>query len=273
MANTLKGIYIYDAPDAIGLNIGVVAQCLSELLPETEVETRTDFFTYQLGQFDPAQVEVLTEQIAARLEEREVRNLVHPDRRDEMAPVTPEERDLGVVYLAKPLQDVMAPVVPANERGEEHLHIVCLTQCIGHFEAEETLLKLQIMQHGAPTIISTTGFVEVPQLPREYKFRRAQLLGFGMNEAVQELDERFAGEALSHGDSRVTRVTVGHALQAAFHRLFGEEGCSEPTCPLHRARTHDELTAAHLSDEAGLCDRHARMLIQWRGGTDAQQGT
>lgn len=266
MTNSLDAIYIYDAPDAIGLNIGVVAQYLDELLPETKVETRTDFFTFHLGQFDLPQVDVLTEQIAARLHEREVHNLVHPDRRGEMAPVTPEERDLGVVYRAKPLQDVMAPVVPAEERGERHLQIVCITQCIGHFEPGESLLKMQIMQHGQPTIISTTGFVEVPELPREYTFRRAQLLGFGMDDAAAELDERFADETLSHGDSRVTRVTVGHALQAVFYRLFGEQGCSEPTCPLHRARTHDELTAAHLSDESALCDRHARMLIQWREG-------
>ena len=270
MTDTLDAIYIYDAPEAIGLNIGVVAQYLADLLPETEVETRTDFFTYHLGQFALPQVDVLTEQIAARLAEREVHNLVRPDRRDETPPVTPEERDLPIVYRAGALQEVMQPIIPQDERGGEHLHIVCITQCVGHFEAGKPLLKLQIMQHGQPTIISTTGFVEVPTLPREYTFRRAQLLGFGMDEAVEELDERFADETLSHGDTRITRVTVGHVLQALFHRLFGERGCDDPTCPLHRARTHDELTEAHLSEESGLCERHARMVIEWREGGGEQ---
>jgi hypothetical protein len=270
MTDTLEAIYIYDAPDAIGLNIGVVAQYLAELLPDTEVETRTDFFTRHLGQFDQPQVEVLTEQIAARLEEREVRDLVHPARREEMGPIPPEERDLGTVYLAEALQNVMRPVLPAEERSEEYLHIVCITQSIGQFQEGQPTLKLQIMQPGQPTVISTTGFVEVPELPREYTFRRAQLLGFGMDEAVEELDERFGDETLRHGDSRITRVTVGHALQAVFLRLFGERGCSEPTCPLHRARTHDELFEAHLSDESGLCDRHARMLIERRSAEDAE---
>lgn len=260
----LEAIYIYDAPNALGLNIGVVAQYLAELLPEVEVETRTDFFTWHLGQFDLPQVEVLTEQIAARLEEREVHNLVHPQRREDTPPISPEDRDLGVVYLAKPLQDVMRPMVPEPERGETRLHLAYITQCIGHFAPAEPLLKLQIIQHGEPTIISTTGFVEVPELPREYTFRRAQLMAFGMDEALEELDERFAGQTFGHGDAQITRVAVGYALQALFRRLFGEESCDDPTCPLHRALTHDELFESHLGESAGLCDRHTRMLIQAR---------
>jgi hypothetical protein len=264
MTDSLDGIYIYDAPDAIGLDIGVVGRFLAELLPEARVETRTDFFTYHLGKFEPEQVEVLTEQIAARLDEREVRDLVHPDLRDETPPVRPEERDLGVVYRAEPLQAVMAPVISKEECSESHLHIVYLTQCLGHFEADRPLLTLEIIQHGQPTIISTTAFVEVPELPREYTFKRAQMLSMGVQDAVDELDERFAEKALRHGDSRITRVAVGYALQALFHRVFDERGCEDPHCPLHRASTHDELHEAHLAEDSGLCERHTRMLIEWR---------
>jgi len=269
----LDAVYIYDAPDAIGLNIGVVAQRLSELLPETRVQTRTDFFTYHIGQFDLPQVDVLTEEIAARLEEREVHNLVAPDRREDMRPMPPEERDLGIVYLAEPLQDVMRVLVPEQEGGETHLHLVYITQCIGHWAPGESSLTLQIIQHGRPTIISTTGFVEVPALPREYTFRRAQLLTFGMDEAAEELDERFAADALSHGDPRTTEVAAGYALQALFKRLFDEEGCGDPTCPLHSAATHDELARAHLDDAAGLCERHARMLMEARAENREDTGT
>lgn len=264
MAQSLDAIHIYDAPDAIGLDIGVVGRFLAELLPETKVETRTDFFTYQLGKFDPEQVEVLTDQIAARLEEREVHNLVHPDLRDETSPVTPEERDLGVVYRAEPLQAVMRPVISQEERAESHLHIVYLTQCLGRFERDRPLLTLQIIQHGQPTVISTTGFVEVPELPREYTFRRAQMVTMGADDAIEELDERFAQNALRHGDERITRVAVGYALQALFERIFGERGCDDPRCSLYQASTHDELYEAHLSEDSGLCERHMRMLIDWR---------
>lgn len=263
--DVLEKILIYDAPDAIGLDVRVVGRHLAELLPQAQVETRTDFFTWHLGQFDLQQVEVLTDEVTARLEEREVHNLVAPGRRHELEPVTPESRDLGVVYVADQLQDVMRALLRREERGADFLHLAYITQCLGRWEAAEGYLHLQIIQHGEPTIISTTGFVEAPALPREYAFRRAQLLGFGMEEAAEELDERFAGATLVHGDARIDRVAAGYALQALFRHVFGEQGCDTPTCPLHPVATHDELARAHLGEDSRLCDRHARMLIAARG--------
>lgn len=260
----LRSIFIYDAPDAIGLDIRAIGHYLADLFPEVQVETRTDFFTWRLGQFDLDQVDVLAAEVAARLEEREVHDLVAPDRRGEFEPVAPEERDLGTVYQAEPLQDVMRALIPAEERGPDALHLVFITQCIGRFVAGESYFRLQIVHHGEPTVISTTGIVEAPALPREYAFRRAQLLGFGMDEAAEELDGLFAEEAVGHGDTRLSRVATGIALQAVFMRAFGESGCAEPTCPLHPAASHDELTRAHLSDDSRLCDRHARMIIAAR---------
>ncbi len=270
MTTTPESIFIYDAPDIMGLNIGLIAQFLSEHLPDTEIETRTDFFTFHLGRFDLPQVEVLTEEIAPRLEEREVHNLISPQWRDDLAPVKPEDRGLGVVYLAEPLQDVMLPLIPEKERGDSYLHIAYIEQCLGSFETGETELCLQIIKHGEPTIISTTGFVEAPALPREYRFRKAQLIAFGMDEATEDLDETFAEKTLAHGDTRVTHVATGFALKAIFHRLFGEDSCDDPNCPLYRARTHDELSSAHLSDEAGLCDMHTQMLIRARSNRDSR---
>lgn len=260
MSNQPEAIYLYDAPDVIGLDIDAVAQLLMELLPGTAVEARTDFFTFHLARFEPSQVEVLTEQLVARLHEREVRNLVAPDRRAEFDEVTPQERDLGVIYLASQLQDVMAPLIAEQERAAAYLHLVYIDQCIGSYVPGEIMLILQAIQHGQPTIISTTGMVEAPALPREYSFRRAQLVAFGMDEATAELDEAFADRTLGHEDRRITRAAGGFALQALFHHMFGEQNCQEANCPLRQATTHDELAAAHLGDGSCLCSRHALML-------------
>jgi len=86
-----------------------------------------------------------------------------------------------------------------------------------------------------------------------------------MEEAAEELDELFAAAALVHGDARIDRVAAGHAVQAVFQHRFGERGCDVPSCPMHVAATHDELTRAHLSEDSGLCERHARMLVAARG--------
>lgn len=256
----VDSIYIYDAPDVLGLDIGAIGRMLSDLLPETQVETRTDFFTHQLARFEASQVEMLTEQIAARLEEREVHNLIAPQWRDEMAPIAPEERGLETVYLAEALQEVMRPLIPESERGSHHLHIVYIAQCLGQFLPDRHDLALQIVQFGEPAIVSTTGFVEAPALPREYAFRRAQLLAMGLDEALDELDDHFAASTLGYEDQRVTIVAAGHALQVLFDALFGERGCDVAACPLHQADTHEDLATAHLSEDSKLCQRHMQML-------------
>ena len=229
----LLQVHVYDAPDTPGLDVGQVAAYLAEMMPPVSVDARADFFTYHLARFTPEQIEAIGEELGARLSEREVTDL-------------PEDRDLGPVYDAPALQEVMLPLIPEQERGEEHLHIVFLTHCIGRREPSGGFC-LQISQPGRPALISTSCFVEAPDLPREYVFRRAQLEGFGMAAEVEALEDEFAGRTLSYADPRVTEVAKGYALQAAFHHLLGVAACEQTTCRLHEARTHEELASAQIS--------------------------
>ena len=244
----LRQVHVYDAPDTPGLDIGQVAGYLAEMMPPVAVDARGDFFTHHLARFTPDQIEVITEELGARLAEREVHDL-------------PEDRELGAVYDGSALQDVMVPLIPEQERGEDHLHIVFLTHCIGRREPSGEF-SLHIIQPGRPALVSTTCFVEAPELPREYLFRRAQLEGFGMAAEVEALEDEFAARTLTHADPRVTEVAKGYALQAAFRHLLGTAACEQVTCRLHEARTHDELTSAQISAESRLCERHAEMLRQ-----------
>ncbi len=256
----LERMYVYDAPDTAGLDVAEVAAYLGDLMPSLAMHIRTDFFTQHLARFDDEQVETLTRELAARLQEREVTNLVSPEDRELLPPVAPGERDLDSVYPAEGLQEVLAPLIPEGERGPAHLHLVFLSQCIGHWSGQQREFSLQIIQPGEPTLISTSGFIEAVRLPREYDFRRAQLLAFGLGGALDDLDEQFADRTLTYGDPRVTEAAKGYALQAVFGHLFGEIGCEDPTCRLHEAASADEMAAAQFGADAALCERHARML-------------
>lgn len=242
----LTDLHIYDAPDTLGLDINQMAGYLAELLPPVTVDTRSDFFTHHLARFTPEQIEVLTSTIARRLAEREVHG-AFPDR------------DLGTVYDAAALQEVLVPLIPAEERNGEHLHVVMLTQCLAD-RASQGEPVLRILQPGNPALISATCFVEAPELPRDYLFRRAQLESFGLHEHIEELEDEFAARTLGHADPRVTLVARGYALQAVFHHLWGEFGCDRRTCPLYQARSHDELVRAHTAPGSGLCVHHRAML-------------
>lgn len=256
----LRRVYLYDSPDTAGLDIAEVAAYLGDLMPTVATHVRTDYLTHHLAKFNDEQVEVLARELAARLKEREVTNLVFPDDRGLLPPVRPEERDLQSVYPADALQEVVAPLLPRDERGSGKLHLVFVSQCIGQWNAQLRQFSLGIIQPGEPTLISTSGIVEAPKPPREYSFRRAQLVAFGLGEALEYLDEQFAAETLIHGDPRITEAAKGYGLQSVFHHLFGQAGCEEPMCRLYEAATADEMAAAQLGAEAALCERHARML-------------
>lgn len=242
----LRALHIYDAPDCAGLDIGQIAGYLASLLPPVVVDTRRDFFTHHLARFTPEQVEILTAELSKRLAERELAQ----------ADLDPE---LGPVYDAAALQDVLRPLLPQDERDKEHLHVVMLCPCLADRDSSGGV-QLRILQPGTPALISTTCLVEAPQLPREYLFRRAQLEAFGLHQYVEELEDEFSARTLGHADPRLTLVARGYALQALFYHLFGESGCNCSSCPLYEARDHDELMRAHLGPEAGLCARHRRML-------------
>lgn len=258
----LRGVYVYDSPDTAGLDVAEVAAYLGDLMRTVATHVRTDYLTHHLARFNDQQVEVLADELAARLEEREVTNLVFPEDRGLLPPVRPAERELESVYPAEALQEVFAPLLPKEERGAGQLHLVFLSQCIGHWNSQLRQFSLGIIQPGEPTLISSSGLVEAPKPPREYSFRQAQLVAFGLGEALDHLDEQFAAEILIHGDPRITEAAKGYGLQSVFHHLFGEAGCEEPTCRLYEAATADEMAAAQLGAEAVLCERHARMLRQ-----------
>ena len=256
----LEHIYLYDAPEAAGLDLADVAAFLRELIPTVATEMRTDYLTHHLVRFDPEQVKVLTAELSKRLDEREVTNLVYPEDRELLPPESPKQRGLQTVYLAGPLQEVLAPLLPEDERGPAHLHLLFISHCVGAWSQQRREFALRIMQPGQPTLISAACFIEAMRPSREYSFRRAHLVALGLGDALDDLDEQFTGRTFGYGDPRLTEIAAGYALQAVFHHLFGEVECEDPTCRLHRATTQEEMAAAQFGPDAGLCERHARML-------------
>ncbi len=245
----ISEIHIYDAPETIGLDIDQVAAYLTELLPSVTITPHTDYFTQQLARFTPEQIDQVSDQLVARLAEREISDA--------------DDSDIGTVYDAPRLQEVMRPLLPEDQRGPDHLHIVFLTHCIARQSTDEAEYRLRIQQQGVPLLISTTGFVEALELPREYIFRRAQLEALGAEDQIEELEDDLAARILTYVDPRVTEVAKGYALQAVLGHFLGEAGCESPDCRMFKARTHEELTRAQFSAGTGLCERHARLLDEF----------
>lgn len=262
----LSTIYLYDEPDAPGLDIEAVGGFLVSQFPALQVIPRSDFITHQFRRFTAEQQTQLQQATLKRLAEAQARvpapvaGAVPTDRPD------PEASELGLVFEAAAYQAILRLLVDPAEAAADCAHIVFTDNAIGSWRNEGEAFRLHIICMGEPSIISTTGLVEALPRPREYEFKRSHFAMFGADEDVlEDLAEGFANCTFGYGDARINELCKGYALMACFYRMFGEAFCDNPSCRLYAAQTQEELIAVQCGPEVGLCERHENM----RRGVDA----
>ncbi len=256
----LSRVYLYDDPDSQGLDVDALAGWLAERLPGVEVGVRTHFLTYHIGRLPGEVRDQLTEELAKQLDRAEVDDLVHPAERGSLPRDDPAALGLGPIYRGVALQAIYRLLIPEEESYIHHLHIVFTAHAIGDWDEETRDFELKIAVLGAPTIISTTGLIEVPLKPKRYEFMRAQLAMMGLEEDLDDLAEEFADKALGYGDPRLNECLKGYVLMALFYRMYGEGPCGERGCRLYDAPTQEELIRTQCGPRAGLCKRHREMF-------------
>jgi hypothetical protein len=265
MSHTPSAIYLYDDPDSPGLDVDALALWLQQRLPLAHVEPRSDYLTHHLGRFGEQERELMVEQLAARLEEVEIHNLVHPDHRERLPAEDPAESELDVVYDGRALQALLGLLVPEAESGRRQVHIAFTSNYLGRWSVASCYLELQVGFLGRPNLLTTSGLIEALALPRRYHFMRQQLATLGADDWLDDLSVQFADHTLGYGDPRLNEVCKGYVLQAVVYCLTGEVGCVEKACRLHLGATHEETLATHTGAEPGLCGRHEALLKSWGG--------
>ena len=258
MKTPLHHISLYDDPDSQGLDADYLARWLAAQFPQTQVEVRSDYLTYQLARFPDDQREALVDELCGQLAGAEVHDLVRPQDRAKLPPLPPEERGLDVVYEAVALQAILQLLMDPEEAKHSHLHVMFTANYLGTWGASEPHLRLRAAVLGTLNIISTSGLVEALELPRQYHFMRQQLAVLGIEEDV---DQVFADRTLGYGDPRLNEVCKGYLMQAVFYRLTGDTGCDDPACRLHLHSTHDAALRTQVLGRPGLCPKHKQELV------------
>ncbi len=253
----VRTIYLYDDPYSEGLDIGYLAGYLAAELPGVEVGVRTDFITYHLGRFSEKEREILGGELSRQVEGARVKALEGSGSLL-LSDVTGDAR-LGEMYVAQSLQAAMRLLIPEEEADLSHLHIMFTSELVGEVDAR-TGLRIGVAALGSPNIISTSGLIEAPRLPREYHFRRTQYAMLGAVEHLDELEDQFADRTVGYGDPRVNELLKGYLLIAVAYRATGEGPCPDPSCPLHAAERHRELLEAQVGPESRICRRHRQIL-------------
>jgi hypothetical protein len=258
-------VYLYDEPDAAGLDIDYLGRWLAERLPEVPIHTRGDYLTYHLEILPEEVRDLRVMALEEALRAAEVDNLVHPDSRDVLPEEDPAERGWGAVYVGSQLQAILRALLPGPETGAGEVHVVFTLQYLGEWAQAQPLLKLQATVPGLPHLVSISSLIEGLELPRQYHFLRQQMAVLGVGEEALDLEEQFSEEVLGYGEARLNEVLKGVMLQIIFQQLAGEGGCTSRRCRLHVARSHEQALRTQLRGHPGLCPRHGAVLRSWGG--------
>ena len=257
---SLRDLYLYDEPDSYGLDVGSLGAYLAGVLPECTSHPRVDFFSHCLARFSEEQREALVEQLAPQLERAQLADVTPPAYRGRLPAEAPPESEWGPLYHGPSLQAILHVLLPPAEQRLSALHLVCTNLRLAVWPTPELPLRQVVALYGEPNLLSLSGLYEAPAAPPEYDFLRAQLAMLGMEENLEELEERFGPRMLGEGDPRLGEVVKGLMLQAVAYRLWGEAFCPDPACRLYDATSHEQLLATHTGPGAGLCARHRELM-------------
>ncbi len=264
----LAHLYLYDEPEAPGLDVDYLGRYLAAVLPTCEAHPRTDFLTHHLARFSEEQRETLGEQLLGQFQRARVDNLAPPGLRKNLPAEDPTEAGWDEVYDGPSLQAVLHLLIPPEESHLSELHLSLTSLRLGLWPAADQSFRLSPALFGEPNLLSLTSLLEGPEVSREYEFMRAQMAMFGLEEGLEAVEDRFAPRMLAEGDPRLNEVVKGLLLQAVFYRLFGEAFCPGPACRLHNATTQEELLEAQTGPGAGLCERHREWLWAVEGAPE-----
>lgn len=270
---------LYDDPATENLRIDEIADYLSSRLPRLSIEVRPNFFEHHLEKLGGAERERTIELLAREIASCRVRNLFRP--MEEFEPLygeveferrgleNPSRKPFGIIYDGYRLAEALFKLIPREERGLDHLHIVFTNQLLGTWADEDGRYHLRVIICHIPCLISTTGVVEAPAKPEEFYRVRRMLEAMSGGEVdypiIVKLKERIADRFIDYDDERLTEVLKGYALQAVFYHFLGEPFCDDPDCRLFNAHRQEEMIRAQLCSERELCDRHERMLREVGG--------
>ena len=265
-------VHIYDEGTSETLDAGAIASYVVGNLPSgIAVDVRGEFFAQHLAQLSQTERKESIGVLAGRLAGVKVRDPNKPDL--SINPIYGEieyerrgfrdisSKPAGILYDGVRLSSILYTLIPEEEAGFDHLHIVFTHQLFGTWDENDLRYHARVSVYGFPSIISTTGVVEAPAKPKEFYLLKQQYAAVGLSDVVLvDLKQRFEGRFIDYDDERLTEVMKGYAIQAIFYHLTGDPFCDDRNCRLYNAHWQEELINAQLESEYEFCALHERVL-------------
>jgi len=170
----------------------------------------------------------------------------------------PQWRIFGILYEGIWYQKIVSEIIHKEPLDFNRCTILFTNQLFGTWDRDDRRYHARVSLYGFPNMISTTGLVEAPAKPKEFYLKKQ------VGIPVELLKEEYQGLFLDHGDSRMTEILKGHAMQALFFHLSGEPFCEDPDCRLFNSHWQEEVLRSQMDGRYEFCPRHEAILKELR---------
>jgi len=170
----------------------------------------------------------------------------------------PTWKIFGILYEGALYQAAVSNLVVQGGSVFKRCMILFTNQLFGTLDRDSNRYHARVSLYGFPNLISITGLVEAPAKPKEFYLKKR------MGLPIEELKEEYQGRFLDHGDSRMTEVLKGYAMQALLFHLTGDPFCDDQDCRLFNSHWQEEVLHSQMDGRYEFCPGHEKILKELR---------
>jgi hypothetical protein len=253
-------VYLYDEPSSASFRIGEIADFLKGMLPDVDVMTRKEFFSYHSTDIEGLARDMASAKVRGiadlQVEEEPLYGEVQYEKRIMQEP---QRKMMGILYDGYKILRVYRGILQANEATMDIAHIAFTNRIICTYEKGDNRFHARVIMCGFPSLISTSGLVEAPARPREYYLMKQKYAATDSEPPLEELKAAFEGRFIDYDDENMTQALKGYVMQSIFYHTTGEPFCEDKNCMLFNAHWQEEVLNAQIVS-GQLCERHEQML-------------
>ena len=168
-------------------------------------------------------------------------------------------RVFGNLYEGVLYQKVVSDLIFEDEIPSDRCSILFTNQLFGTWDLDNWRYHARVSLYGFPSLISIVGLVEAPAKPKEFYLSKQ------MGTPIELLRGEYQGRFLDHGDSRMTEVMKGYAMQALLYHLTGDPFCEDRDCRLFNSHWQEEVLHSQMGGRYEFCPRHESILKKLKG--------
>ena len=163
-----------------------------------------------------------------------------------------------ILYDSIELSNIVTQLIPNEEKNQNILNIIFTNKLTCTFDENDFRYHARALVGSNPIIISTTGIIEAPAKPKQYYL---DLMTNFSKEEIGEIKKKYKGQFLEYGDSRMSDIVEGYALQAIFYYETGDAFCDNDQCRLFNSHWQKDLFISQV-DNKKMCKKHEEILIK-----------